>query len=672
MNNTRIATTADDFFNAPAEPIHLTNPDHRDSAISQIGLQGPRAGDAFIRIPPPRWRMMRHEDSEYFVPEPLRPNVEPDEHSIGPCGRPHYMVYRPDGYPTVRLYLYFYNCNVCVANSGVHTGKLTSRGPDLKLGGVCGDVPSAQVAHIVSTISKLPIAAIDVFRNNYGRCNLWLEDASLATEMIRRIDRRFWMAPVCHGYAVVVNDDYSREYLLAYIESLKLTKAEQLALEDQMRAQRRGATGSVGEMPGAPNDDGGDNNGNGNGGSGDDGADDDGVLPRRRKQLKAGGGAAAAAAGANKRERRGPNNVCFPRHLATAEEWSDLPPAKIAGTTAHAKAEKKAQQREREARKRDADHSQKREVDLEQRRFAAVEAARAFALQTMRPELQALAAVGWNPGSSAVAAAALAAAAQQQQQQHPGMHGAPSSATSSTSSSAAATQPSSFVEVLQQQQAAAAAATIAAAQQQAILTQMLMLSGAQQHGGGDAASAAVNATAALMALQQQQQQLAALAALTSAGGAGAAGAGLPFAAPIGNVPLFNFQQQNQQQQQLQMLLHQQHQQQHNAAPSAARTFSHLAPSPMSFTVGTGGVAATLPSSAAGGAGGPQWAPATGAPPPSRKQHDRENFQLRKSARGKHGGGDGGGGGGASSGSSRNGGIAMTSDPLAFHVSTATP
>jgi len=124
--------------------------------------------------------------------------------------------------PTVTLHLFYYYCLECQLASALRIGKDKTRPADMKLGGVCGDVPAECVAHIIYAVTGVRVQAIDLFGKNLGRCNLWLGNPSIVPTLIERIDRRLWMAPLCHRYCVVANDDRSREYLLWYLEMLRV------------------------------------------------------------------------------------------------------------------------------------------------------------------------------------------------------------------------------------------------------------------------------------------------------------------------------------------------------------------------------------------------------------------------------------------------------------------
>ena len=183
------------------------------SVFAQLGLQGPRAN-----MPPheqSQWVWIPFNGERLQVPAPMTPD---GGHPMFHGQHIHESIVHPPRFPDINLSLYYYECPLCPPD--VYCGKL-QRVPDLKLGGVCGDVPATAVAHLVCTITGLRIVAVDMFGNNFGRCNLWLEKPEDARELTRRIDRRMWMAPLVHGYAVVANDDDAREYLYWYLEGLR-------------------------------------------------------------------------------------------------------------------------------------------------------------------------------------------------------------------------------------------------------------------------------------------------------------------------------------------------------------------------------------------------------------------------------------------------------------------
>ena len=163
-------------------------------------------------------QIVTNPSQRLLVQEPLVPDAgfpKTEDHV-------HSSLHTPAKFPHVQLHLVYY---MCPQSSHLHAdtieGKLPSRSPDLKLGGICGDVSAWSIAHIIHVITQVKVIAIDMFNRSYGRCNLWLEDPEVAPALIQRIDRRMWMAPLSHGYAVVCTDDPSREFLFAYLENLR-------------------------------------------------------------------------------------------------------------------------------------------------------------------------------------------------------------------------------------------------------------------------------------------------------------------------------------------------------------------------------------------------------------------------------------------------------------------
>lgn len=187
---------------------------NQENPYSITSLQGIRA--TMPNVEPAPWYPLRCGDEDIFLPAPFRP-----ESGVYPMPEEgvHSSICRPEQYPNAKLSLFYYLCYHCPITCQL--AKLNDRPPDLKLGGICGDINPACIAHLVETLSGIKLIALDVFGHNFGRCNLWLRDPQDAPRMMAALDRRVWMSPVPHGYAVVVDDDESREYLLWYLEGLR-------------------------------------------------------------------------------------------------------------------------------------------------------------------------------------------------------------------------------------------------------------------------------------------------------------------------------------------------------------------------------------------------------------------------------------------------------------------
>lgn len=185
----------------------------QENPYSITSLQGVRA--TMPSVEPTIWYQDRYGNEQVMIPAAF----EPDEPKPPPQIKHHMSVCHPKQFPSASLNLFHYLCYHCPITCQL--SKIQERPPDLKLGGICGDINPACIAHLVETLSGIKLDALDVFGHNFGRCNLWLHNSADAPKMMAALDRRVWMSPVPHGYAVVVDDEDSREYLLWYLEGLR-------------------------------------------------------------------------------------------------------------------------------------------------------------------------------------------------------------------------------------------------------------------------------------------------------------------------------------------------------------------------------------------------------------------------------------------------------------------
>ena len=208
---------ADTFFTEKADEAQvrqaaLALQKTTENPYSITSLQGVRA--TMPSIERAQWYPLWVGHERVDVPAPFICNAP-----TPPGADPHANIHIPPQYPRARLGLYAYQCLACPIRCQL--SKINDRPPDLKLGGICGDINPACIAHLVVVLSGVQLDALDVFGHNFGRCNLWLHDPADAPRMMAALDRRVWMSPVPHGYAVVVDDEDSREYLLWYLEGLR-------------------------------------------------------------------------------------------------------------------------------------------------------------------------------------------------------------------------------------------------------------------------------------------------------------------------------------------------------------------------------------------------------------------------------------------------------------------
>ena len=200
----------DKFFSSEAPPVVV----HETQTHLQ-SLQGVRAN--MPTVPITAWYPVHFLGSEVYLPAPFQPEgggQHQPEHE-----RPHFVTSRPSTHPNVKLLLVYYQCFRCVPN--VFPGRLETRPPDLKLGGICGDVPALCIAHLIKIVTNIDLLAIDMFGHTVGRCNLWVKDQNDARTLLKMLDKSIWMSPIPYGYAVVAPDDAAKEYLLWYLEGLR-------------------------------------------------------------------------------------------------------------------------------------------------------------------------------------------------------------------------------------------------------------------------------------------------------------------------------------------------------------------------------------------------------------------------------------------------------------------
>jgi hypothetical protein len=178
-------------------------------------LQGVKAN--MPSVPVTRWAPVTFLGAQVFLPAPFLP--QGGKQHLPEEERPHYVVSVPSTHPNVKLALVYYKCFKCVP--AVFPGRLTSRPPDLKLGGICGDVPALCIAHLIKIVTNVDVVAVDMFGHTVGRCNLWVKDQTDAKILLKLLDKSIWMSPIPYGYAVVAPNEQAKEYLLWYLEGLR-------------------------------------------------------------------------------------------------------------------------------------------------------------------------------------------------------------------------------------------------------------------------------------------------------------------------------------------------------------------------------------------------------------------------------------------------------------------
>ena len=165
-----------------------------------------------------QWQLIERGGLWWNVPEPfIMYTAKP--------GCNHSTKYSPPGLRHISVSLFYYQCRTCQLSrrrsGSLVPSKNSARGPDIKLGGVCGDVPGEMIAHMVMVITGTVITHIDKFAHSMGRANLWLEQPDEAPAVMEMLDRRVWMAPLAHGYCVFAEDDQSLRWLEAYIDATR-------------------------------------------------------------------------------------------------------------------------------------------------------------------------------------------------------------------------------------------------------------------------------------------------------------------------------------------------------------------------------------------------------------------------------------------------------------------
>ena len=124
----------------------------------------------------------------------------------------------PYDHPKLRLHRIYYDYTV---PAGLICGKLRDRPPNLKLGGICGDVTEAVIANLIFFLSGVRVACIDMFKPQQGRCAIWLQSPDEFALLFGAMDHKVWMAPVNSNAAIFVTDPDSYAYLLQFLESLR-------------------------------------------------------------------------------------------------------------------------------------------------------------------------------------------------------------------------------------------------------------------------------------------------------------------------------------------------------------------------------------------------------------------------------------------------------------------
>ena len=200
----------DKFFSDEPPPVVV----HETQTHLQ-SLQGVKAN--MPTVPVTAWYPVHFLGTEVFLPAPFLP--EGGGQHLSERERPHFVTSRQSTHPNVKLLLVYYQCFRCVPN--VFPGRLENRPPDLKLGGICGDVPALCIAHLIKIVTNVDLLAIDMFGHTVGRCNLWVKDQNDAKTLLKMLDKSIWMSPIPYGYAVVAPDEAAKEYLLWYLEGLR-------------------------------------------------------------------------------------------------------------------------------------------------------------------------------------------------------------------------------------------------------------------------------------------------------------------------------------------------------------------------------------------------------------------------------------------------------------------
>ena len=152
--------------------------------------------------------------------------------------------------PGVRLYRIQYDDAI---PARLHAGKIRSRPPDFKLGGICGEVSEAAIANLIFLITGLRVAAVDKFRSSQSLCTVWLDSvtppnsgestpaASEARQVAvagvagkttvadafrivhSKLHDKLWFGPLQHDppAAWLVKDVEAYDFLKSYLSSLR-------------------------------------------------------------------------------------------------------------------------------------------------------------------------------------------------------------------------------------------------------------------------------------------------------------------------------------------------------------------------------------------------------------------------------------------------------------------
>ena len=131
---------------------------------------------------------------------------------------PHVDTLVPHSNSHLRLHRIYYDYTV---PAGLMSGKLRDRPPNLKLGGICGDVTEAVIANLIFFLSGVRVACIDMFKPQQGRCAIWLQSPDEFALLFGAMDHKVWMAPVNSNAAIFVTDPDSYAYLVQFLESLR-------------------------------------------------------------------------------------------------------------------------------------------------------------------------------------------------------------------------------------------------------------------------------------------------------------------------------------------------------------------------------------------------------------------------------------------------------------------
>lgn len=124
----------------------------------------------------------------------------------------------PVSHPHVRLHRVFYDAERRFAFTA---GKIRSRPPDLKLGGICGDVNENIIANLIRFLANVNVAAIDLFKPRLGRCAVWVDDPRDVQLVQMALHHKVWMSPVRHRVSIVVREPDSFAYLIAFLQELR-------------------------------------------------------------------------------------------------------------------------------------------------------------------------------------------------------------------------------------------------------------------------------------------------------------------------------------------------------------------------------------------------------------------------------------------------------------------